>query len=100
MKLQKMEPDKRRITGLYTLAALRRRGFRLARSFAYGSFPRQPTPTFFCARETLRVSLIGRKKTSHTTGTLCAIGLKNVFFNKITFYFFIKKIFKKSKKTI
>jgi hypothetical protein len=26
--------------------------------------------TFFCARETLRVSFIGHKKTSYTTGTL------------------------------
>jgi hypothetical protein len=29
--------------------------------------------TFFCDMEMLRISFIGRKKTSHTAGTLCEI---------------------------
>jgi hypothetical protein len=36
-------------------------------------FVRFFSATFFCARETLRVSFIGRKKTSDTAGTLCDI---------------------------
>jgi hypothetical protein len=68
IKIKNYNPQKkwgksqRRITGLYTLAPTGR-GFRLARSFAYGSFPRQPTPTFFCARETAtRFPSSGAKK--------------------------------------
>jgi hypothetical protein len=34
--------------------------------------------TFFCARETIRVSFIGHKKTSYTTGTLCEMLAKLV----------------------
>jgi hypothetical protein len=32
--------------------------------------------TFFCALKPLRGFFIGRKKTSHTTGTLCAIKIE------------------------
>jgi hypothetical protein len=64
---------KRRITGLYALAALRRRGYATARSFAALS----PTPLlrhiFLRPWQCFALPLIGRKKTLHTTGTLCAI---------------------------
>jgi hypothetical protein len=42
-----------RITGLYMLRRpLGGSGFRLARSFRFASFPRQPPPTFLQALET------------------------------------------------
>jgi hypothetical protein len=36
-------------------------------------FVRFSSGTFFCALKLLRGFFIGRKKTSHTTGTLCAV---------------------------
>jgi hypothetical protein len=47
---------------------------------ALRAFVRFFSGTFFCALKPLRGFLIGRKKTSHTTGTLCVIWAK-IFLN-------------------
>jgi hypothetical protein len=57
-------------------AAVGGSGFRVARSFRYAPFPRHTPPTFLQPWSLLRKALIRAAKTSHTAGTLCAIGLK------------------------
>jgi hypothetical protein len=57
------------------IAASRRLGFRKTPVGA-SAFVGFYSTTFFCARKMLRIFLIGRKKTSHTAGTLNAITQK------------------------
>jgi hypothetical protein len=71
-----LKQPKLHITGLYAFRAFGAPGFRLARSFRYAPFPRQPPPTFLQPWTLLRKALIRAAKTSHTAGTLCAIGPK------------------------
>jgi hypothetical protein len=57
-------------------AALRRLGLRKT-AVGLAPFMRFFSATFFCARKKcFAFFLIGRKKTSHTAGTLCEMGAK------------------------
>jgi hypothetical protein len=72
--------DKRRITYSLRCAAVAawptKKNQSALRAFARTDFNPISPATFFCALKPLRGFFTAAVKTSHTTGTLCAIGAK------------------------